>query len=277
MSRVTKWEVPNFPPLFSPLQLSPKYAFSLAFQSAFLWNCEHLGLSHQALLRDHRLGYVVYGAHLRYRDPLSYFDAEALAIETECGLKKHGAQAEVRCTFKGAGRVAADVLLIAIPLWIGEDMSHSAVPTLIEGEVLERYLPSEVQEAHYVAPVPARLRELETSATLLAEASHTVVLHRHLCEFADQWYFAETLGFINAGREALAFGSGGNTDEGERLRRGLKDPLKKVDIVFTRPGLLLDTLTVETRAFDDGGALVFAHQIWPEHRRQPCATALETV
>lgn len=83
-------------------------------------------------------------------------------------------------------------------------------------------------------------------------------VHRHHCEVADQWYWAETLGFAAGAREELVMRQGKALPG---LRRALAAPLRRVDVTWLR-GQFRDLFEVRTTAHQVGDELAFVHELW---------------
>jgi len=237
---------------FTALQLQPRATIVAAFNGASTWLRTHLG-GHGKLLRTHHLGFVLYGVHLVYREPATYFDAETLGIEVTARARKAGAQLEFAARVTAGAAHAADVTMSMVPLEIADDEAFSGVPNRIEGELLQKFQADELDDGAYVSPIAERLASL---TKLVAEHREPFVVHRHHCEFADQWFFPELLAFVGASREQLIRKAGGKQPT---LRRGLGLPCRAIDILYERPYYLLDRGEVATTAYDEGGRLVFAH------------------
>jgi acyl-CoA thioesterase FadM len=257
---------------FTPLQLQPRTALHLGFNCMSRWLVEYL-VPHRHLVTRHHTGFVVWGLTLEYHEPVSYFDLDWLELKTGARLRNDGAQLQFDIEFKGGGAKAADLSICLAALWISESEELSGLASKVEGELLARFQPDELDPSAYVCPVPETYKQLQSSGKLLAEGKYPFTVYRHLCEVADQWFFAEVAGFVGASRESLALSQG---DRVPQLRKGMSLPLRKVDMMYTRPYYLLDAGVVETRLYSHQDRLVYTHQLLAGNGAgQPYCTVVE--
>jgi len=144
------------------------------------------------------------------------------------------------------------------PVRIDEPGSLAATPAPLEPRLLEKLLPDEIDPTPPARPLAALQEEVAQSGEPLATGQHPFVVHRHLCEVADQWAFFEVPGLIGAGRESLAER---HAAEIPLLRRAVGHPIRRIEIELLRPYFWLQGGTVETTAHRVNDRLVMVHRL----------------
>jgi acyl-CoA thioesterase FadM len=245
------------PSHFTPLQLQPRGLVYLGFNAGVRW-MRDCTMSHRRVVKQLHVGFVLYGVHLEYLDPLRYGETDTLTVTSVGHVRHEGAQLENLVDYTSEGRTVAHLQTISVPLWLEDSDESAGVPATMSPELLSLYRPDEFDPTPYRCPVVPLAEEAAASGRLLGQHEERITLHRHQCEVADQWFFVEVLGFCGASRESLVREHGRAKPE---LRKGLSLPLQKVDLLFTRPVFLFDTVVVQTQAYAIDERLTFVHRL----------------
>jgi hypothetical protein len=122
--------------------------------------------------------------------------------------------------------------------------------------------------------VPALRAAIAREGSPLGSGTSTFRVHRHHCEVADQWYWAESLGFAGAAREEFVMRYG---TEAPELRRVLAEGVRRVDAVWLRAGQLWDLIEVRTAGYRYGDGIALVHELGlaEDDRRGPYAVVVE--
>ena len=257
MPRYHEYLVPADTSLFTPLQLQPRAVLAMALSGGSRWLLD-AGIGHQDMLRKHRLGVVIVGIDFSYDAPLTYFDANLIAVRTTLRVRKAGELVEQEVDYTSDGRRVARVRLVGRWLALGDEQSLAALPARLGAEALGRFAADEVESSAPARALPPLLARLEQRGRPLADWSSTTVLHRHMCEVADQWSYVELPALAGAAREELLLA---RMREHAALRDGLRKPLREFTSELRRPFYVFDKARIETRAIADDGELYFVHRL----------------
>jgi hypothetical protein len=253
MPRAVTFDVTADTSYFTPLQLQPRVILSLAFNALARWLREHL-VSFPRLIAEHRSSVVILGAGITYEAPCRFFDTDGLAVRATLTVRRQGSRAQLDVEL---GRAARARILLC-PVRIDEPGSLAAAPAPFEPRLLERFHPDEIDPAAPARPLVALKEEVALSGQPLATGTHPFVVHRHLCEVADQWAFFEVPGLIGAAREALALRHAG---EVPLLQHAVGNPIQRVEIELQRPYFWLQRGSVETTAHRVNDRLMLVHRM----------------
>ncbi len=256
MSRTYAYRVPADTSLFSPLHLQPTAICRLAFSAAGVWLRRNL-VSHRQLVCEHHTGLVLWSVRLEYGDRINFFDAEELEIAVTGRVRSRGAQFEFEVAIGASARAVTRLTACLIPLQLSDDGAFLGTPHGLSQDVMARFLPDEVDHLPHTSSVPRLQAEIEKSALPLARNRSPFVIHRHQCEVADQWFWAEAVSLGESVREELI------SAEAERfpsLRQALRVPLERLDMVFQRPFYLFDRGVVVSSVHEWRGKLAFVHE-----------------
>jgi hypothetical protein len=169
-----------------------------------------------------------------------------------------------------AARPAAHVALLMQPVRIVEPSSLAAEPAPLPDELLARFREDEWAERP-ARVVPGQVTELARSGQLLGEAEAPFVIHRQLCEVADQWYFAEIPRLLDIAREQLAM-----RQKAEVRRRLLGQPLRRLAAELYRPCYWLHEGVIRSSLSRWGEQLALVHRLESRHpAEETCGIAIE--
>src|SRR3954470_15855950 len=203
MPRTTTFDVVCDTGHFTPLQLQPRFLLSLAFNGLARWLREHL-VSFPRLIAEHRCSVVILGAGINYQAPCHFFDGDALTARATLKVMRQASRAQLEVALAGQQGLVATARILLCPVRIDDPDSLAATPAPFPPEVLAAFRPDEIDPASPERPLGAMLDQVTRAGEALVTAREPFVVHRHLCEVADQWAFFEVPGLIGAGREALA-------------------------------------------------------------------------
>jgi acyl-CoA thioesterase FadM len=254
--RVSSFEVVSDTGHFTPLQLQPRAILATAFNGLARWLREHL-VSFPRLIAEHRTSVVILSAGISYGRELRFFDADAYVVATTLKLLRQASRAQLDVELSGPHGVAATARILLCPVRIEDPDSLAATPAAFDARLIERFHPDEIDPASPARPL-AELTAGLGQGLPIATQTERFVVHRHLCEVADQWAFYEVPGLIGAGREALVRRCGATTPA---LRRALSSPLRRLELELQRPYFWFQPGTVETTAHVREDRLVFVHRL----------------
>jgi hypothetical protein len=257
VGRRLRYRIPLDTSLFTPLQLQPTALGRIGFNAGARWLAEHV-CSHRRLIADHGVGFVLWAWQLRYRQALGFLDADDAEVEVQARVRGPRAQVECEVNVAGPQGVAVEMRATMIPLKLTGDPSLSGAPCRLPQAVVDGFAPEELERAPYRTPVPRLVAQLEGGAPVLARGEETFAIARHHCEIADQWFWAEALGFASAAREELVVRHGRSARE---LLAGLSEPMRSVDVVATRNYQFRDVGTIATTAYLWEDRPVFVHRL----------------
>jgi hypothetical protein len=255
MARTSVFEVTVDTSHFTPLQLQPRALLSLSFNALSRWLREHL-VSFPELIRRHRRSVVILGARIDYEAPWGFFDGAGIDVTASLKVLRAGTRAELRVTFTALEATAAAVWILLCPVEIVDPVSLAATPAAFDGALLAAFQPDEIDPAPPRRTLPSARAEIEAQGVRLAEAGAPFVVHRHMCEVADQWAFFEVPALVGASRESMALSMGEGVP---LLHDGLSRPLRRFEMELTRPYFWFQTGSVETTAYRHDSRLTMLH------------------
>ncbi len=276
MTRTITFEQPNDTCLFTPLQLQPVAAFRFGMTSWASWLSKYVA-SFPSLVRDHELGAVVVGAYVTWFERCGFFDCDGLRIVGDVTvIQKRALFREHHLIHAVGGKLdgkpIAEGIGIMRPLHVAKEAGLGATPIPVPPELASKFEADELtDDIAAPRPVPAMVKQL-ADATPLAEGEVRAFCSRALSEVADQWSFVEVPSFAAHGREKLVLEAGAQAAD---LRRGLKKPLREIQVEYGRPAFAFDELVVRTRAYAVDADLVFTHAITSASDGKPRATIVE--
>jgi hypothetical protein len=220
-----------------------------------MWVREHL-VPFPALVRDHGFSTAVIGIDLGFRDPVTFFDSETVEVSTAVSVRRGGALLEVATDFDVGPRRAATMWTLLRSVRVGEGIALSAEPGRMPKALLEAFRPEEV-----VSGIPDRpIRETVRSfADLVPDRTrtHPFVIHRHLCEVADQWSFIEIPGMVAESRSSILLDETDPT-----MRRELGRQLSRIQMDLLRPFFLFDEGSIETSVYRGPTSTTTIHRLF---------------
>ncbi|MFJ6436811.1 acyl-CoA thioesterase [Streptomyces sp. NPDC091416] len=259
MPRSSTYEAVLDASLFTPSQLQPTAVGRLAFQAGTRWMRDHV-CSHRTLVHEHRVGFVLWSWQLEYVHPLRFLDADEVGVEVTARVRgPRASQLEVAMDLEGPAGVAVRTRAASVPLRLSGDEALSGVPGPLPDALAGLFHEDETERTPHRSRVRALRAGFTRDGEQLASGRTHFRVHRHHCEVADQWYWAETLGFAAGAREELVMRHGKALPG---LRRALAAPLRRVDVTWLRAGQFRDLLTVRTTAHRTGEELAFVHELW---------------
>lgn len=261
MPRTSTYEVVLDAGMFTPTQLQVTAIGRLGFQAGTRWVRDHM-CSHRRLVSEHRVGFVLWSWQLEYEKPLRFEDADAVTIDVGARVRgPRSSQLEFETTFSGPAGVAVRTRAASVPLQLSGDSALSGTPATLPDSLVAAFHDDEVERTPNRSQVRALRAAFVEDGELLASDTEdlpTFRIHRHHCEVADQWYWAESLGFAGAAREEFVRRHGTDIPE---LRSALSDGIRRVDATWLRAGQLWDLLQVRTTAYRHGGCVAFVHEL----------------
>ncbi|GAA1987472.1 acyl-CoA thioesterase [Kitasatospora viridis] len=261
MPRRSAFELVLDASLFTPVQLQPVAVGRLGFQAGTRWLRDHVA-SHRTLVTEHKVGLVLWSWQLEYLEPLRFEDADQVDVEVTGRVRgPRASQLEVAMTVTGPAGVAVRTTAASVPLRLSGDRALSGAPARLPEDLLAGFPEDEVERSSHLSRVPGLTAALERADEPLGPPeSLPVRIHRHHCEVADQWYWAESLGFAGSAREEYVRKHGRTSPV---LRRALSGGLHRLDVTWLRAGQLWDDLVVRTTAHRHEDGLAFVHRLDP--------------
>lgn len=259
MPRSSTYEAVLDASLFTPAQLQPTAVGRLAFQAGTRWMRDHV-CSHRTLVHEHRAGFVLWSWQLEYVHPLRFLDADEARVEVTARVRgPRASQLEVEMTLEGPAGVAVRTRAASVPLRLSGDEALSGAPRPLPDALAGAFHDDETERTPHRSRVRALRAGFARDGRQLVSGRTHFRVHRHHCEVADQWYWAETLGFAAGAREELVMRHGKALPG---LRRALAAPLRRVDVTWLRAGQFRDLFEVRTTAHQVGDELAFVHELW---------------
>lgn len=274
MPRGSSYEVVLDASLFTPAQLQPVAVGRLGFQAGTRWLRDHVA-SHRELVARHRVGLVLWAWQLEYGKPLRFEDADAVQVDVKARIRgPRSSQLEVEMTVEGPDGVAVRTRAASVPLRLSGDEALSGVSAPLPPQLAERFRDDEHERSAFRSRIPALRAALEREGEYLGSHVSTFRLYRHLCEMADQWFWAESVGLAGAAREEFVLRHGGKAPQ---VRRALAGGLRTIDATWLRAGQLWDVLDIRTDAYTYGDEVAFVHQLGlaDDDGGGPCAIVVE--
>lgn len=261
MARKSTYEVVLDAGMFTPIQLQTTAVGRLGFQAGTRWVRDHV-CSHRRLVSEHRVGFVLWSWQLEYEKPLRFEDADAVSVDVEARVRgPRSSQLEFETTFSTTAGVAVRTRATSVPLQLSGDAALSGTPAVLPASLASAFHDDEVERTPARSHVPALRAAFERDGERLAPDSEnlpTFRIHRHHCEVADQWYWAESLGFAAGAREEFVRLHGADIPE---LRSALSAGFRRIDATWLRTGQLWDLLQVRTTAYRYGECIAFVHEL----------------
>jgi hypothetical protein len=256
VARTVGYEVVVDTSLYTPSQLQPRATLSLSFGALTWWLRTHL-VSFPRLIGEKGYSVVILGGSTRYERSLGFFDADTLDVRATLSVLRGGTRLRLEVDVGAAGHgVAVRTSLLLCPVQVVERTSLAAEVVALSPELLSRFRPDEVSDASPKREVMDQLARVEGEGRLLGERRGTFIVHRHLCEIADQWWFAEIPRLTEPVRELLAHES-----SHRRVRRSLTEPLREFHFELTRPYFWWHEGEVHTQAYAVADRLAFVHRL----------------
>jgi hypothetical protein len=274
MSRWCSYRVAADTSFFTPLHLQPAAVCRLAFSAAGRW-LQHNVVSHRQLVDQHRTGLVFWSVQLVYGDRISFFDADELEIAVTGRVRNRGSQFECEVAIGPQEGERTRLNACLVPLRLDDGAALLGAPCSLAPDLLERFPAEDVEDRPHLSPVPRLRAEITREARPLARAGTAFVVHRHQCEVADQWFWAEAVSLGERGREELIRAEG---DRLPLLRQAMRVPMERLDVLFDRPYFLFDEGAVLSTAYEWRGRLAFVHEYVDtreEDNGRPRAVAIE--
>ena len=271
MPRWSSYEIPVDTGLFTPLGLQPTALCRLGFNAAGRWLGRN-AINHRCLLAEHQTGLVVWSAQLAFDEPVGFFDADCLEMRVTARVRGAGTQVEFDLEVGSPPDTRARLQACCVPLRLEGDAALSGIPARLSSEVMAAFLPDEVEGLPHRSTVPALRAAVLEDSTALAQHRVPFVIHRHQCEVADQWFWPEAVSLAAGAREELV------RAEAERvpgLLPGLRTPVRRLDLLFSRPFFLFDEGAVRSSAYEWEGRLVFINELVGSHEDRPRALVIE--
>ena len=258
MPRTSSYELVLDSGLFAPTQIETVAVARLGFQFGTRWLRDHV-CSHQSMIADHQVGFVLWALHLRYENRLRFIDAERADVDVHVRVRgPRSSQLEMMMTIAGPHGVAVRSEATAIPLRLSGDEALSGAPAHMPEWLIERFHDDEREPSPFRSQVPALGARLKRDAVRVASEITTFRVHRHHCDAADQWYWPESLGFTGAAREEFIIQHGRKLPQ---LRRALIEGLRQVDAIWLRASYLWDVMLIHTTCYRQGDETAFVHEL----------------
>lgn len=269
MPRAISFEVPVDTSLFNPLQIQPRAALSLSFTALTHWLRAHL-VAFPRLLGEWHSGVVFLGFDLQYEAKLGFFDLEMLPVTAEMKALRKSWLLGLEANIGPEERPAARVSLLMHPVRVVEPISLAAEAAAWPDELIARFRDDEWADKP-PRVVPGEVARIEAWGKPRAEVSRRFVVHRHLCEVADQWFFAEIPRLLDTTREELAL-----SEDSTIRQRLLGQPLRRLVAELYRPYYWLHDGELRSSVHGHGDELVVIHRLQSlQPVREACGIAIE--
>lgn len=268
MEAVHRFDVATDTSQFTPDQLHAATVVSLGFQGWARWLREFL-VPFPTLVHAEHVGVVVVTLIIRYVEPFRFQDGEVLSVSTSVSDSGGGRLLSLQTAIESEQRVVAEAETLLRVIALESDASLAGAPGRLPDRIAEKASTVMGRGGRIKRPARDLVNELRDVEPLLV-GRHDFVVHRHLCEVADQWSIVHVPSIAAAAREQLLL-AGTDGPAGSALGR----PLSRVDIELSRPLFLFDEASVETAVHRD--ATVFVHRIISGPERSLHATVVETL
>jgi hypothetical protein len=255
MPRRSVFQVVNDPTLFHAVQMHPRAGIALGFQGFARWLGEHL-VDFPTLTHEHHVGVTIYRMRVEYFGR-ALFDSPVINVDAGLRSRSDGGLLFLDADLSMRGQRFLRVELILCPVQIGEDTALSAVAGPLSPDVLEKFMPDELVDAAPPPVVQPAIRKLDSSGAVRTEFSSPFIVHRSMCELADQWCFLAVTDLAGHARELMVRGV---ATQHPNLRKGLR-PLAAIDVELRRPLFYLDEGSVGTTAYMTEHGPTFVHQL----------------
>ncbi|MEV6600165.1 hypothetical protein AB0M36_25455 [Actinoplanes sp. NPDC051346] len=257
MPRTVQSEIVYDSSFFTPVQMQPRSVLSIGFTNWARWASQHL-VSFPQLVRRYGVSFVVVHLRIEYLAPFRFLDGDRVLVSTGVQVDTTGRYLHVTSEVTNGDYAIARAESYARCVRLDSDRGFGAETGRIP-DVLSALFDADEQGA----PPPPRvlhesLEALETGHPAVAAAANPVVMHRGLCEVADQWSFVEIPAQLGAARETLVARHGGRIP---RIRSGLTSPVRCIEIELMRPFFLLDEATFAAAAHHVDDSVAFSHRL----------------
>jgi acyl-CoA thioesterase FadM len=271
MARDVTFAVPADTSMFTPFQLQPRKLLSIGMSGWARWCREHL-VPFPAMVREHMTSLVVTGYEIEYLEPLGFFDADLVEFKVGVRARSRGISLHLSMDCSARGRPAVHMTASCVPVLIQDAESLSAMPGRLPEPLLAHFQTDEFISRPVPRKVRGELRAIADESPDCEEKTEFMV-HRDMCEVADQWSYIELPGIVAPGREAMSLNPPSDLDA---LRAGVSGPMVRLDAEIRRPFYVFDSGTVMTKAYVRPARVVFVHELWNAmNDDRPHATVIE--
>ncbi|GGQ55231.1 acyl-CoA thioesterase family protein [Couchioplanes azureus] len=257
MPRTVQSEIVYDSSFFTPVQMQPRSVLSIGFANWAKWAARHLA-SFPQLIRRFGVSFVVVRIRIDYLEPFRFLDGDRVVASTGVQVDTTGRYLRVTSQVTDGDRAIARAESYARCVRLDSDRGFGAETGRIPDALSELFDADE-----HGAPPPPRilhesLEDLEAKHPAVVTASNPIVMHRGLCEVADQWSFVEIPAQLGAARETLVAQHGRRMP---RIRSGLTHPVRGIEIELMRPFFLLDEATFAASAHHVDDSVTFSHRL----------------
>ncbi|TWC59648.1 MULTISPECIES: hypothetical protein [unclassified Burkholderia] len=248
-------QVLNDTSLFDSRQLLPRSVLACTMRAWAHWLKENLQ-PFPKLIREFGFGVVVVRMNVRYERPFNFFTADE--FEVDCAIsvrqKRHLLHGDMQ--FMNGDERFAHIQCAMRPLAIDHDSDLGAMPSRVDGAVLEMFQPDEIANDAVERPLRKTLAGL-AEARVVALATREIRIFRHDAEAADQWSYIELIANASSAREEMIVAAGPELQQA--MQAGLAEPLVDLEVEIDRPLFLFDAAEIHTTAYRDARSLTFVH------------------
>lgn len=270
--RITKATYPIHTCLFTALQFHSRELLSLGVSSKWLWFETHLNLSFSEFIQKYQQSNVAVAFEIEYTQPFSFFDANYFDVGVaKVRLRQKDSIFEFHYDFTANNIIFAKVVLYLRLLVLSGDEALTAQPGQLGKQLLQLFLPEEIDRSNIVREVPKQLNKIETEGKFITENNSHFTLFRHQCEVADQWSFIELPTLASTGREKLIISL---DNDPANLSSTMGKPIKNIVAKLSCPFFLFDEGRVRTRAYLLNNQPVFVHHIYNVSRADTLASVV---
>lgn len=255
MARYSTMQILNDTSLFDSRQLLPRSILACSMRMWVLWAKEYMR-PFPTLIRELDFGVVVVRQSIRYEQPFDFFSADQFQVRGTLSVrqKRHLLVGDISFMHGDQRIVHLECTLRPLSIERGGDLG--AMPTCVEGAVLDMFQPDEIVHAAVERPVRKILSTLSED-TLIATATRSIRIGRHDCEAADQWSYIEVGAHATSARESMILDAPPQTRQ--QMQAGLAAPLQAVEIEIGRPLFLFDKAEIHSAAHRTEHGLTFVH------------------
>ncbi|MBX9477146.1 hypothetical protein ACVSUJ_04945 [Yersinia enterocolitica] len=245
--------------LFTALQFHGRELLSVAMSNEWLWFENHLNLSFPAFIKKYQQSIVLVAFDIEYIRPFEFFDANDFHVSVvKVRLRQKNSILEFHHEFTANNIAFARVVLYWRLLVLSGDEALTAQPGQLGKELLQLFLPEEIDPSNIVRAVPKQRSKIEAEGQFITENSFHFTLYRHQCELADQWSFIELPTLASAGREQLIVSL---DDDPANLSSTMGRPIQNILAKLSCPFFLFDEGRVRTCAYSLNNKIVFVHHV----------------
>ncbi|AJJ03115.1 hypothetical protein BZ17_1999 [Yersinia pseudotuberculosis IP 32953] len=258
--------------LFTALQFHGRELLSLGMSNKWLWFENHFNMSFPEFIKKYQQSNVAVAFEIEYIQPFDFFDAKTFDVSiSKVRLRQKDSVFEFHHEFTANNIIFARVALYWRILMLSGDDALTAHPGPLGKELIQLFLPEEIDPSRTVRAVSKQLCEIEAEGQLITENYSNFTLFRHQCEVADQWSFVELPTLASAGREQLIISL---EDDPENLSSTMGIPIKNIVAKLSCPFFLFDEGRVRTRAYLLNNQPVFVHHIFNISRADTLAAVV---